>query len=416
MVPLLAVATLLLGVFPTLAGAGTAGVDYAFLGLDWQDDPPQNVPYWVHTEVIAQPGYLAAIQAAFQVWESDPGSNVSFVYQGPTNVESEIALQSNGTYSNPSDGMNVVSFQPLGFTPQGQPVLGRGGLAVSQTFVNGQWISSNQMDVSIANSHAQHLAIGAVPNKADLQMVAAHEIGHALGLAHPSRGDQLMSAILPNGTTARRGLEAGDQEGIAILYPAPAVFGPTCNGEAVTINMNTGARGVGTAAKDVILGTDGADRIFGLAGNDVICGEGGVDRIFGGDGDDWLSGGGSSDRIKGNAGDDTLYGGSGADRMWGGAGTDTLFGGGGQDRMLGEAGDDTMQGNHSSDDMWGGDGNDILRGSKGKDEMWGDNGNDQLFGGVNSDTLVGGSGTDLLDGQQGADTCQDGAGTTYRSC
>ncbi len=75
---------------------------------------------------------------------------------------------------------------------------------------------------------------------------------------------------------------------------------------------------------NLIIGTDGNDRLesgnkihalFGLDGNDTLIGNGTADYLDGGDGYDKLFGGG---------GDDLLHGGPGIDRLWGGDGADVF--------------------------------------------------------------------------------------------
>ena len=67
------------------------------------------------------------------------------------------------------------------------------------------------------------------------------------------------------------------------------------------------------AARDVICGLGGNDRIEGSGGNDVLRGGDGNDRIGGGDG---------RDRIDGDRGNDVLSGGRGRDLIRGGGGND----------------------------------------------------------------------------------------------
>jgi glucose/arabinose dehydrogenase len=94
--------------------------------------------------------------------------------------------------------------------------------------------------------------------------------------------------------------------------PAPT----TCAGETVTrAALPTGGRVVGTAARDVIAGSDRKDRIAGRGGGDVICA---------GDGNDAVNGGGGGDDLRGGAGADELNGGGGGDRCKGGPGRDRL--------------------------------------------------------------------------------------------
>jgi Ca2+-binding RTX toxin-like protein len=96
----------------------------------------------------------------------------------------------------------------------------------------------------------------------------------------------------------------------------------------------------GTDHDDVIIGSDGDDRIDGFGGNDVICGGPGRDRIDAGHGDDV---------VRGDTDDDRVDGGPGFDTVVGDAGYDTVIGGGGHDFLVGGTGDDVMI---SSDDDW----------------------------------------------------------------
>jgi hypothetical protein len=70
-----------------------------------------------------------------------------------------------------------------------------------------------------------------------------------------------------------------------------------------------------SAQDDILVGTDGNDRIGGDAGHDLV---------IGGAGDDTLSG---------DDGNDKLYGGKGNDTLWGGKGNDVLSGGYGDDHF-----------------------------------------------------------------------------------
>ena len=108
---------------------------------------------------------------------------------------------------------------------------------------------------------------------------------------------------------------------------------------------------------DVIVGSDGPDKISGGKGIDVICGEDGNDKISGGSGDDILYGNDGEDTILGGSNDDTLCDGddnkdaeddscvndSDKDILDGGRGDDTITGLG-EDMANGGRGDDTCTG------------------------------------------------------------------------
>jgi Ca2+-binding RTX toxin-like protein len=71
-----------------------------------------------------------------------------------------------------------------------------------------------------------------------------------------------------------------------------------------------------TPKDDVLMGTDGADRILALAGNDQVSGMGG---------NDFLDGQAGNDQLNGGDGNDILVGGKGKDKLTGGAGKDVFY-------------------------------------------------------------------------------------------
>ena len=64
------------------------------------------------------------------------------------------------------------------------------------------------------------VAPGGEPNKMDVENIAVHEIGHALGMGHPSDtcSNETMYRYASNGETKKRDLNPGDILGIDKLY------------------------------------------------------------------------------------------------------------------------------------------------------------------------------------------------------
>jgi Ca2+-binding RTX toxin-like protein len=136
---------------------------------------------------------------------------------------------------------------------------------------------------------------------------------------------------------------------------------------------NDGAADSNTATASLIAVARGGGRCFnpfiGTAGRDVIVGSRFGDRISGARG---------RDRIEGKAGADCVSGGAGADRVAGQGGRDRVTGGGGQDRLSGGDGRDRLTGNAANDRLVGGDGNDRLTGGGGRNRYIAGGGNDQI--------------------------------------
>jgi len=189
--------------------------------------------------------------------------------------------------------------------------------------------------------------------------------------------------------------------GALATIPQAGAQAATCNGLAVTVDLNAGQSP--TSGPDVVLGTPGDDLIAASDGDDTICGGGGNDRIWGQNGNDTILGGDGDDFLRGGDGDDTLRGEAGVDNLAGGRDNDTVDGGADDDLIVrGGTGDDTLN---------GGDGNDaLIAGNGGRDIVHGDAGNDKVTGGPRPDELTGGDGDDELLGHKGADTIDGGPG------
>ncbi|PCJ07302.1 MAG: hypothetical protein COB16_11485 [Rhodobacteraceae bacterium] len=225
--------------------------------------------------------------------------------------------------------------------------------------------------------------------------VNLHELGHAMGLAHPHDGeitlasgyDTQTNTVMTYNNENPNATELGsfDVQALQHLYGDAGRF----DGWTVSVDAGDVVTITGTQAGQTILATDQTTRIFGRGGDDMLLGREANDRLFGGGGHDTLIGGLGNDRLRGGGGRDLLIGdsdqsdysgtGSARDRLVGGRGTDTLYGGSGNDLLVGNGGGDRM---------FGGAGNDELRGGRGRDWLSGGDGADRLTGGGGRDVFI----------------------------
>ncbi len=261
-----------------------------------------------------------------------------------------------------------------------------------------------------------------------------HEIGHAIGLKHPTEvvtdfaanpdvvHDQVLSSDDPSrtimatvgdsGATGTPHLQQLDKDAAAFIYGA-AGTGDVLT--ATAAGVNSVSSWSWDATTQVLIQTAiavGAD-IRGSSVTDIIIGSSGNDRLFGLAGDDDLTG---------NAGNDTLYGGSGVDTMTGGIGDDVYLvsnsaavlvedPGGGFDSVYAGV-DFTLPDNIESLSLFGsgltGTGNDggvsLFGDGVSATRLNGGAGDDYMVGGAGNDTFAGGGGADLVYGMAGANT------------
>lgn len=128
-----------------------------------------------------------------------------------------------------------------------------------------------------------------------------------------------------------------------------------------------------------------------------------ADKITGNGLNNLLQGGGGNDSLWGGAGNDTIQAASGSTYMRGEDGNDSISGGSGFDDINGNLGADTASGHLGNDWVVGGQGDDLLNGDEGDDIVYGNMGNDWVDGGVGADIVRGGQGDDNLLGQSGDD-------------
>ena len=283
-----------------------------------------------------------------------------------------------------------------------------------------------------------------------------HEIGHALGLAHPGEYDgtgfsykgsaigwddtkqfTLMSYWSPGETGASHGTFDADTLMLHDIAALQHLYGANMETRADDTVYGFGSdatRADGSldpvwrleGPDDTIVGavwdaggTDTLDLSGYRSASDVDLREEGFSS-FGGEVRNFaIARGVTIENARTGAGDDTIRGndaanaiqaGAGRDEVRGGRGNDVIHGGDGNDRLFGEGNGDRLDGGAGHDEVQGGGGNDVLLGGAGVDRITGGNGLDRLHGGTGNDTLFAGAGDDALHGDAGADRLfgQDG--------
>jgi MYXO-CTERM domain-containing protein len=141
----------------------------------------------------------AALERAFQTWSAPACTNLRFEYMGTSQA--------------PKPGYLWITVLESGFSHRTD-----GALAYAAP----QWDSSSAMasgqivfnggDFSWSDT-----AVTGSGNLSDLQAVATHEIGHAIGLGH-SR-DREATMFFVGGGMVERSLEEDDVRGVCFLYP-----------------------------------------------------------------------------------------------------------------------------------------------------------------------------------------------------
>ena len=155
--------------------------------------------------------------------------------------------------------------------------------------------------------------------------------------------------------------------------------------------------------------------VGGLIGNVSIAEGVDIENAIGGSGSDSITGNTLNNLIQGGAGGDTIMAGDGADTVTETSGQNYLRGEEGDDSISGGAAFDDANGNMGNDTIHGNGGDDYSVGGKDNDLLFGDDGNDIVWGNLGNDTCDGGNGDDQCRGGQGDDSVSGGAGNDFIS-
>lgn len=170
-----------------------------------------------------------AVRAGFDVWEEQAG--IDF-----TEIENAASADIKVLWATGEHG-DGVPFQP-------------GTSVLAHAFFPNPFLGSLRGQVHF-NEDRLYCLLTCAPGQADLQTVAAHEIGHALGLGHSSDTNALMYPRY----TGIRGLGEDDIAGIRSLYGSGTTADRAAL-EGLGINSDSDSDGIFDSVEVHVLGTD----------------------------------------------------------------------------------------------------------------------------------------------------------------
>lgn len=288
--------------------------------------------------------------------------------------------------------------------------------------------SSDTGDVWLNNNSVSQTSL---PEGSFSNFAIMHEIGHAVGLAHPgdynaapgvsitygndapfiedSHQYSMMSYFDESNTTTSVGgypdtLMLYDIYALQQLYGADMSYnaGNTTYGFNATVG---GAYDFTTNTNPLLSiwdggGTDTLDLSGYAMAQTVNLAAGQFSDVGGYVGNVSIAIGAVIENAIGGSGNDMITGNDAANSLSGGGGNDVLLGRTGNDIAYGGSGNDTLRGNKGDDTLYGGDGEDLVSGGAGNDRLYGGAGNDTLLGKTGNDVFVfaDGFGNDVITG------------------
>ena len=186
----------------------------AFVTLLYGNDPPtwdtSDVRYYISTAGtgdVSSSELEAALAGAFQAWEDVSCATIGFTY--------------GGRRSSAPDGGVFVRFQESGWDPT---VGDAAAYAMSYKDWYGNITSAEIVYNAVDITWTTNAAVASTGVRSDIQGVAAHEIGHTIGLDHTRHLEATMFYSSSGGPEMRT-LDADDERGACFLYPSGTFSG-----------------------------------------------------------------------------------------------------------------------------------------------------------------------------------------------
>jgi VCBS repeat-containing protein len=201
----------------TVLGSAGSLAGYRWGGIHWADSA-LPASYYVNPSGLPV-GATAAIQAAAQTWEDDPGSYLDYNYGGSV-----------GMAPGADDGVSVIG--------AGTPGPGWSSAVALCSY----WYFPNTMEMAgfdiMYNTGSFSFATNGSTSAFDVQGVGTHELGHTLSLSDLDASDsgQVMYGYTSRGNLSQRTLKWGDIAGIRAIYPVPP---PVAVSDSATVAEDT---------------------------------------------------------------------------------------------------------------------------------------------------------------------------------